>query len=205
MNNDMNLNRDRDTEETKNTPAERKMPSEKKLAGTKTEKNLMTAAANEAIAQTKYELYSGAAYEEGLATVGDTLWDIAHQEREHAEIFYDYLDKIGTTKENLATAIGAETYEAESMYPEFARIAQEEGFDEIARKFGMIGTIEKNHKDILKNTLTELSDGTLYGKAPDNARWFCTNCGYIAEGPDAPNRCPVCSYGKGYFLRYDVN
>lgn len=205
MNNDMNLNRDRDTEETKNTHAERKMPSEKKLAGTKTEKNLMTAAANEAIAQTKYELYSGAAYEEGLATVGDTLWDIAHQEREHAEIFYDYLDKIGTTKENLATAIGAETYEAESMYPEFARIAQEEGFDEIARKFGMIGTIEKNHKDILKNTLTELSDGTLYGKAPENARWFCTNCGYVAEGPDAPDRCPVCSYGKGYFLRYDVN
>ena len=91
------------------------------------------------------------------------------------------------------------------MYPEFARIAQEEGFDEIARKFGMIGTIEKNHKDILKNTLTELSDGTLYGKAPENARWFCTNCGYIAEGPDAPDRCPVCSYGKGYFLRYDVN
>lgn len=180
-------------------------PTEKTLTGTKTERNLMTAAAGEAQSQTKYSLYSGAAYEEGLATVGDTLWDLAHQEREHAEIWYDYLDKIGDTEQNLQAAITGETYESQSMYPEFAKVAEEEGFDEIAQKFRMVGTIEANHRDILKNTLSELKDGTLYGKAPENARWFCTNCGYIHEGSDAPERCPVCSYGRGYFIRYDVD
>lgn len=179
-------------------------PSEKPLAGTQTERNLMTAAAGEAQAQTKYELYSGAAYEEGLATVGDILWDLAHQEREHAEIWYDYLGKVGTTAQNLDAAMTSERYESESMYPEFARVAQEEGFDEIAEKFRLVGGIEAGHSDILKNTATELADGTLYGKGPENARWFCTNCGYIHEGSDAPERCPVCAYGKGYFLRYDV-
>lgn len=179
-------------------------PSEKPLAGTQTERNLMTAAAGEAQAQTKYELYSGAAYEEGLATVGDILWDLAHQEREHAEIWYDYLGKVGTTAQNLDAAMTSERYESESMYPEFARVAQEEGFDEIAEKFRLVGGIEAGHSDILKNMATELADGTLYGKGPANARWFCTNCGYIHEGTDAPERCPVCAYGKGYFLRYDV-
>lgn len=177
---------------------------EKSLVGTQTERNLMTAAASEAQAQTKYELYSGAAYEEGLATVGDLLWNLAHQEREHAEIWYEYLGKVGTTAQNLDAAMTSESYETEAMYPEFARTAQQEGFDEIAEKFRLVGGIEAGHLDLLKNTATELSDGTLYGKAPDNARWFCTNCGYVHEGTDAPERCPVCAYGKGYFLRYDV-
>lgn len=173
------------------------------LSGSKTEKNLMAAASGEAVAHTQYELFSGAAYEEGYATVGDSLWDLSHQEKEHAEIWYELLGKIKSTESNLETAIAQEGYEAESMYDEFARVAQEEGFDDIAEKFRMVGTIENNHRDILKNILTELRDGTLYAGAPENASWFCTNCGYIAQGSDAPEYCPVCGYPAGYFIRYD--
>lgn len=177
--------------------------NENPLSGTKTEKNLMAAAAGESKAHTKYELYSGAAYEEGYATVGDSLWDLSHQEKEHAELFYNILGAIKNTESNIESAMSQESYESESMYPEFARVAQEEGFDEIAEKFRMVGEIENNHKDILKNILTDLRDGTLYGGAPENAKWFCTNCGYIAEGSSAPEVCPVCGYSKGYFIRYD--
>lgn len=178
---------------------------ERELSGTQTEKNLATAAAGESKAHTKYDLYAGAAYEEGYATVGDSLWNLSHQEKEHSEIWYDYLGQIGTTDENLEAAIATEAYEADSLYPEFARVAEEEGFDEIAEKFRLVGQIENNHKDILKNILTDLRDGTLYGGGPDDARWFCTNCGFVATGPDAPERCPVCSYGRGYFLRFDTD
>ena len=177
--------------------------SEKPLTGTQTEKNLLTAACGESKAHTKYELFSGAAYEEGLATVGDSLWDLSHQEKEHAEIFYDLLGAVKNTESNIESAIAQEGYEADSLYGEFARVAQEEGFDEIAEKFRMIGEIENNHKDILKNILTDLRDGTLYDGAPENAKWFCTNCGYISEGSSAPEFCPVCGYPVGYFLRYD--
>jgi rubrerythrin len=176
----------------------------KRLEGTKTERNLMTAASGEAAAHTLYDLYAGAAYEEGYATVGDAMWNLSHQEKEHAEIWYDYLGMVGNTEENLESAIAKEGYEADAMYNEFANVAEEEGFDNIAQKFRLVAQIENNHRDILKNTLTELRDGTLYGKAPENAKWFCTNCGYIHEGPDAPERCPVCSYPKGYFFRYDT-
>ena len=175
------------------------------LAGTRTERNLTAAAAEESKAHTKYELYSGAAYEEGYATVGDSLWDLSHQEKEHSEIWYDYLGKIGNTTQNLQAAIAAETYEAESMYGEFARVAEEEGFSDIAEKFRMVGSIENNHKDILKNILNEMRDGTLYGGGDDNTVWFCTNCGYAVKGKEAPAVCPVCSYGRGYFIRYGEN
>ncbi len=177
---------------------------EKSLSGTKTERNLMTAAASEAVAHTLYDLYAGAAYEEGLATVGDAMWNLSHQEKEHAEIWYDYLGDIGDTEENIESAIAKEGYEADAQYYEFANVAEEEGFDEIAEKFRLVAQIENNHRDILKNTLTELRDGTLYGKAPENAKWFCTNCGYVHEGSNAPERCPVCSYPRGYFFRYDT-
>ena len=177
--------------------------TENKLTGTRTEKNLTSAASQEAQAHTKYELYSGVAYEEGLATVGDSLWNLSHQEKEHSEIWYDYLGKIGTTQQNLEAAMASEAYEADSLYPEFARVAEEEGFDDIAEKFRLVAGIENNHRDILKNILTELKDGTLYGGAPENAEWFCTNCGFVAKGSDAPEQCPVCSYSRGYFIRYD--
>ncbi len=176
---------------------------EKPLSGTQTEKNLLAAAAGEAKSHTKYELFSGAAYEEGYATVGDSLWDLSHQEKEHAEIWYDLLGQIKGTESNIEEAIAGESYETDSLYPEFARVAEEEGFDEIAEKFRMVGKIENNHKDILKNILTELRDGTLYAGAPENAQWFCTNCGNISQGSAAPENCPVCGYPVGYFIRYD--
>ncbi len=176
--------------------------SKNNLSGTRTQKNLITAYNDEAKAHTKYELFSAAAYEEGMATVGDSMWDLSHQEKEHAEIFADYLGKIGDTQQNLDSAISEESYAADSMYPEFARIADEEGFHEIAEKFRLIGGIENNHKDILKNILTDIRDNTLYGGMESDTEWFCTNCGYVAQGSDAPDICPVCSYGKGYFIVY---
>lgn len=172
------------------------------LSGTQTERNLTAAAAEEAKAHTRYELYSGAAYEEGYATVGDSLWDLAHQEKEHSEIWYDYLGKIGTTTQNLEQAIASETYEADSMYREYARVAEEEGFNDIAVKFRMVGDIESNHRDILKNILNDMREGTLYGGGDDNTVWFCTNCGYAVKATEAPDVCPVCSYNRGYFIRY---
>ncbi len=173
------------------------------LAGTRTEKNLMTAAAEESKAHTRYDLFSGVAYENGYATVGDSMWNLSHQEKEHAELWYDYLGEVGDTRANLESAIAGSTYEAESMYPEFARIADEEGFEDIAEKFRLVGEIETNHKDILKNMLTEINDNTLYAGAPEDTLWFCTNCGYIARGSAAPAVCPVCSYPRGYYIRYE--
>ena len=131
------------------------------------------------------------------------MWDLSHQEKEHAEIWYEYLGEIGNTTENLSAAIAGESYEAEAMYPEYARIADEEGFEDIAEKFRLVGKIEANHKDILKNILDEINDNTLYEGAPDEALWFCTNCGYVHEGTAAPSVCPVCSYPRGYFIRYE--
>lgn len=189
---------------TKSTPsAAAETEKSRPLAGTKTEKNLSTAAAEEAIAHTKYELYASGAYENGYATVGDALWDLSHQEREHSDIWYRLLGKTGTLEENLESAVAAETYAGDALYNEFARVAEEEGFDDIAETFRRVGKIEHNHRDIVKDLLTGLRDDTLYAGAPETARWFCTNCGYVAEGGAAPDHCPVCHYGKGYFFRYD--
>ncbi len=191
MNNSTNNNNN-------NNNTNNRMPE---LSGTQTQKNLMTAAGGEARANTKYNLYAGTAYEEGLATVGDLLENLSHQEKEHAEIWMNYLGEIGTTQKNLENAIFAENYEADSMYPEFQRIAQEEGFDEIANKFRMVGEIEAHHRDLLKNVLNEYNEGTLYAGGNDDTMWQCTNCGYIVSGPEAPERCPVCYYIRGYFQR----
>lgn len=170
------------------------------LVGTKTEKNLQTALTNESKAYTKYNLYGARADDDGYHTLGNTMRDIANQEKEHAEIFMEYLDGIRDTKSNVENMLEGENYENRSLYPEFARIAKEEGFDEIGRKFEMIGEIESSHSNLLADILTALDNDTLYTSDKER-NYVCTNCGYRSFGKDAPERCPVCSYPQGYFRK----
>ena len=173
------------------------------LRGSQTEKNLVTAATESSRNATRYELYASRAYGDAQATVGDQLRDLAHQEKEHAALWYDSLGELGDSRTNLAAAITGESYDTDALYPEYARIAENEGFDEIAEKFRLVGGIAAGHRDILRKLLTGLEEDTLYAGAPEDTQWFCTNCGYVSSGSAAPERCPVCSYPRGYFLRYD--
>lgn len=179
---------------------DRKEHAPSALVGTKTEKNLLTALSGEAKAYTKYNLYGARADDDGYQTLGNMMRDIANQEKEHAELFMEYLGEIDDTRVNMENLIQSETYETRSLYPEFARIAKEEGFDEIGHKFEMIGEIENSHGKMLEEKFLELENDTLYSSENDQD-YLCTNCGYRYHGKNAPERCPVCSYPRGYFKK----
>ena len=165
------------------------------LTGTKTEQNLMTALDGESKAHTKYMLYSQRAKQEGYYDIARTWDEIAGQEKEHAELWLEYLDEIGDTRDNLELAAAGEEYEYESMYPEFARIAREEGFPEIAEKFERVGQIEQDHMaQYEKHSEDMIKDRIYEGSAETD--WKCTNCGYRTKGNCPPERCPVCCYDK---------
>lgn len=168
--------------------------------GTKSEQNLRSALQNEALGYTKYMLYADKAHKEGYHQVGRMFEDIANNEREHAELWLGYLNEMGTTEDNLDAAISGESYESTAFYPDAARIAREEGFMELADKFNRTAEVEEYHGNKFKNTLESMTDGSIYTGNPDTV-WECTNCGYHTRGDAAPERCPLCSYPKGYFVK----
>lgn len=169
------------------------------LAGTQTEKNLYSAFNDESVASTKYKIYAERARDERMHSLGITLDQIANQEREHAEIFLDYLGENSTTLNNLENAVGGEATAYQEAYTDYAEVARREGFDEIAQKFDLIARIEQNHDDILSNYIEKLKTDTLY-KGDEDSIWMCTVCGYGYKGETPPDRCPVCSYNRGYFI-----
>lgn len=170
------------------------------LEGTKTGQNLRTAAANEALAHIKYTLFSDIASEAGQMEAARMFDEFAHQEKEHAELWLSYLDELDDTEENLDKAIRGETYESKEFYPEYSRIASEEGFGEISDKFRMTANAENGHSGKLSELSKQMSDGSLY-KGNADTTWYCTNCGYRTKGNIPPEHCPLCSYPKGYFKK----
>ncbi|MCQ2771906.1 MAG: rubrerythrin family protein [Bacilli bacterium] len=166
--------------------------------GSKTEANLQTAFAGESQARNKYTYYASVAKKEGYEQIAALFLETAENEKEHAKIWFKYLNGIGTTAENLQHAAEGENYEWTDMYAQFAKEAEEEGFKEIAAKFRMVGAIEKHHEERYKALLAKVKDGVVY-VGDKLAVWKCRNCGHIAIGPKAPLVCPTCNHPQSFF------
>lgn len=172
----------------------------KSLKGTKTEKNLMEAFAGESQARNKYTYFASKAKKEGYVQIAKIFEETAGNEKEHAKIWFKYLEggDIQSTAENLKQAAAGENFEWTDMYARMAKEAKEEGFDEIAAKFEMVGAIEKEHEERYRKLLANVEKELVFSKDGD-AIWQCSNCGHIVVGKKAPEMCPVCNHPKAYF------
>ena len=172
----------------------------KELKGTKTEQNLQTAFAGESQARNKYTYYASKAKKDGYVQIARLFEETAANEKEHAKIWFKLLHggAVPSTPENLLDAAEGENYEWTDMYAQFAREAHEEGFDEIADKFEMVGAIEKHHEERYRRLLKNIEDAVVFSREGD-CIWQCSNCGHIVIGPKAPEVCPVCDHPQAYF------
>lgn len=169
------------------------------LKGTKTEKNLMEAFSGESQARNKYTYYASKAKKEGYVQIAEIFEETARNEKEHAKIWYKLLhDGIGDTAANLKDAAAGENYEWTDMYAKFAKEAKEEGFDKIAFLFEEVGKIEKEHEARYLALLKNLEEEKVF-KKEEKVVWKCSNCGFIYEGEEAPQVCPVCAHPQAYF------
>lgn len=189
----------------------------KSLKGTKTAENLIKAFAGESQARNRYSFYASLADKEGFKQIKNIFLETAENEKEHAKRFYKLLleglkDELpamieinamypvaqGTTIENLLAAANGENEEWSDLYPEFAKIAQEEGFPEVSVAFKMIGSVEKHHEVRYRKLAENIQNDKVF-KKEIRTIWKCGNCGYIHEGESAPNECPACIHPQAYF------
>ena len=170
------------------------------LKGSKTEKNLMEAFSGESQARNKYTYYASKAKKAGFVQIAALFEETANNEKEHAKIWFKYLHggAVPGTEENLKDAAAGENYEWTDMYDRMAKEAREEGFDEIADKFEMVGAIEKHHEERYRKLLKNIEDKVVFSKDGD-VIWQCSSCGHIVIGKDAPEVCPVCNHPQSYF------
>ena len=181
------------------------------LKGTKTEKNILTAFAGESQARNRYTYFTSQAKKDGYVQISKIFEETAGQEKEHAERLFKLLKGeeveiqaafpagvIGTTAENLKGSAGGENFEWTEMYPGFAKVAREEGLDEIAKIFESIAVAEKQHEKRYLDLLANVESGTVF-KKDESATWRCLNCGYLHEGEEAPECCPACDHAQAYF------
>lgn len=183
----------------------------KSLKGTKTEKNLLTAFAGESQARNKYTYFASKARDEGFNQISLIFSETADQEKEHAKRLFKFLEGgaveiqaafgagvIGTTAENLVAAAAGENYEWKEMYPGFAKVAREEGFEPVATAFEAIVVAEKQHAKRYEKLKANLDAGKVFKKDKPTV-WRCLNCGYIVEAIEAPKVCPACVHPQAYF------
>ena len=176
-----------------------------KLKGPETYKNLLATFAGEARARDKYDLYGEKANAEGLVYVGDVFRETAHNEYAHArEVFDRFLGKIQNTEGNLMDSARGEAKEANSIYKEYERTARAEGFNDIADFYKELAEVEETHEERFMEIYNRLKSGTLYNRNVESL-WQCTNCGYIYEGLQVPELCPLCHFPKGFFAPYCNN
>jgi len=189
----------------------------KKLEGTKTEQNLLKAFAGESQARTRYTLFAEKAKEEGYEQIAELFLETAENEKYHAEKFFSFLEgrpleitatypagKVGTTGENLKAAAMGENEEHTDIYPEFAKIAKEEGFPQVAAAFNLVAKVEVEHEERYLKLLKNLEEGKVF-KKEKAARWKCRACGYVHEAEEAPAKCPLCGVEKAYFEIKETN
>lgn len=170
------------------------------LKGSKTEANLQAAFAGESQARNKYSYYASMAKKDGYVQIANIFEETAANEKEHAKIWFKLLHggSVPSTIENLKDAADGENYEWTDMYETFAKEAREEGFDEIAYLFEEVGKIEKEHEERYRKLLSNIEGGLVFSKEGDSI-WQCSNCGHIAVGKNAPEKCPVCAHPQSYF------
>ncbi len=189
----------------------------KSLRGTKTEKNLLAAFAGESQARNRYTYFASQAKKEGFEQIAAIFLETADNEKEHAKRFFKFLEGgdveitamypagiIGTTKENLKAAADGENHEHMKLYPEFAAIAKDEGFPEVATAFRSIAVVEKQHEARYLKLLQNVEAGTVF-KKEKVVRWKCRNCGYIHEGKTPPAKCPACEHPEAFFEILEEN
>ena len=170
------------------------------LKGTKTEKNLQEAFAGESQARNKYTYYASKAKKDGYEQIAAFFEETAGNEKEHAKMWFKYLHdgKVPGTIENLKDAAAGEHDEWTDMYARMAKEAREEGFEEIARKFELVGDIEKRHEERYLALLKNIEDKTVFEKNEEKM-WICRNCGHVHIGKEAPEKCPTCDHPQSYF------
>ena len=181
------------------------------VKGTRTEQNLLKSFAGESQARNRYTYFAAAARKEGYVQIADIFEETANQEKEHAKRFFKFLEggdleitacfpagKIGTTAENLLAAANGEHEEYSELYPEFANIAQQEGFPEIAAVWTAISVAEKQHEKRYRDLLANVENGRVFSRE-QSVTWRCRNCGYLHEGTDALDKCPACAHPKAHF------
>ena len=170
----------------------------KDLKGSKTLENLLTAFAGESQARNKYTFYAAKAEQEGYVQIAKIFKDTAHNEKEHAELWFRHAVGLGETEENLIAAAEGENYEWTEMYAEMAKTAREEGFNEIAAQMEGVAAIEKEHEERYRKLAENVKNGKVFSKE-EEVVWQCANCGHQLTGKDAPEICPVCFHAKAYF------
>jgi rubrerythrin len=181
------------------------------VKGTKTEKNLLMAFAGESQARNRYDYFAGKAKQEGFVQIADIFAETALQEKEHAKRFFKFLEGgmveittcfpagvIGTTAENLKAAAAGENEEWTDLYPNFAKVAREEGFEDVACVFEAVIVAERQHERRYLGLLANVEAGTVF-KKDKSVKWRCRNCGYIHDGDEAPRACPACAHPQAHF------
>jgi len=189
----------------------------KSIKGTRTEQNLLKAFAGESQARMRYNYFASQAKKEGLEQIAAIFEETALNEKEHAKRFFKFLEGgpveitatypagiIGTTLENLKEAADGENEEWTVLYQDFGKIAEAEGFKEIALAFKMIATVEKAHENRYRTLYDNLESGKVFVK-DGKMTWKCRNCGYIHEGEKAPEMCPACLHPQAYFEIKETN
>ncbi len=183
----------------------------KSIKGTKTEQNLLKAFAGESQARNRYTYFAGQAKKEGYEQIAAFFLETADNEKEHAKVFFKYLEGgdveilatypagvIADTLANLEEAAAGENMEWTTIYADFAKIARDEGFPEIAKSFEEIAKVEKFHESRYRKLANNVARETAFKKA-EPVQWHCRNCGYVHEGPEAPDVCPACNHPKAYY------
>jgi len=183
----------------------------KSIKGTQTEKNLLAAFAGESQARNRYTYFASAARKEGFEQIANIFIETAENEKEHAKIFFKYLEggdveiiagypagMIRDTRSNLEAAAAGEKMEWTVLYADFAKIARDEGFPEVARAFDQVARVEKFHESRYRKLISNVANGEVFKKkAP--VKWHCTNCGYVFEGAEAPQECPACKHPQAFY------
>ena len=181
------------------------------IKGTKTEVNLLASFAGESQARNRYTYFASKARKEGFVQIADIFEETANQEKEHAKRFFKFLEGgdvevtaafpagvIDSTGQNLKAAAAGENHEWSELYPEFARVARAEGFEEIAKVWEAISVAEKQHEKRYLGLLANVEAGSVF-KKDQPVVWRCRNCGYLHQGSDAPQSCPACAHPVDYF------
>lgn len=181
------------------------------LKGSQTEKNLLTSFTGESQARNRYTYFAGKARKDGFVQISDIFEETANQEKEHAKRFFNFLEGgeveivgafpagiVGSTLDNLNAAADGERHECTEMYPGFARIARQEGFDAIAMVWDAISVAEKQHEKRYRDLAANIQAGKVF-KRSQAVVWRCRNCGYLHEGFEAPQMCPACAHPQAHF------